>query len=362
MSGSDALHSNLCKLAIALSLSLPQLALADETIWPQLEGSASERNICAETLEIAKAVYLSDNLYLYQLPTIPQSVGATLVLKPSALDISDGDALVADPSTFQKIPKTDSDGNAPRSLYWQVKAQHGLRYVINEDSFGWRGDQYTLFALKADVTSDTFLRAYSRDRQEQAFTPLIQEGWRPPLMLQETGSGNLFAIDVGAPYAFLGDWHVYSIGADGAKPRCTVHFHPQAETATSLLPAPVRKLAALLDGTLGSGEGEGTLQETARLKTEIMHSWANVAMRPWAVLKAQPYNSRAQVDAELRKWSHKAKSFRALYNRINAQYPKAERSLAEYYRAGFHKKSGEAKALARQALDVAMRMYFVFPQ
>ncbi len=144
---------------------------------------------------------------------MPQDIGSALVLYPSELNISGGDALVADASVFKKIPKDNQDIYA-RSIYWQMNANHGLRYVMNEDIFGSYGDQYTLFAVKEDITSEQFIKNYSRNPQETAFTPLVEEGWRPPLMLQEKNNGNVWAIDVGAPYVFLGDWNIYSIGED----------------------------------------------------------------------------------------------------------------------------------------------------
>lgn len=357
MSGSGQTY----KLFAILLISVSQTAWADETTWPQLDN-ASSSGICSDALKIASAAYRSDNFYLYELPPIPQDIGSAFVLQPSALDISGGDALIADASVFKKIPKNNNDGNSPPSIYWQTKANHGFRYVMNEDAFGWRGDQYTLFAIKEEVTPEQFIAGYSRNTQDAAFSPLIEEGWRPPLMMQEKSNGNVWAIDVGAPYVFLSDWHIHSIGEDGAKQHCTIHFHPEAKTVINLLPASVRKLAALLDGTLGSGENEGTLQQTARMRINVMHTWANVGIRPWAALRTQPYNSRQQVDDGLKKWSRKAKTFNKLYQNIYSQYPKAEHALVAYYKTHFNKNADEASAMAKQTLDIAFRTYFVFPK
>lgn len=353
-------NSNLkYKLFILLFLALTQNTWAKESNWPHLD-KMSDSAICTEALKIAKSAYRSDNFYLYELTVLPNDINSSYVLQPSGFDISGGDALIEDASIFKKIPKNNNDGNDPRSIYWQIKANHGLRYVINEDAFGWRGDQYTLFAIKEDITPEQFITGYNRNTQEAAFSPIIGEGWRPPLMMQERKAGNIWAIDVGAPYIFLSEWNIYSMDSDGAKQRCTIHFHPKIKTDTSLLPSPVRKLATLLDGTLGNGQNEGTLQPTAHIRIEVMHMWANVAMRPWAALKAKPYNSSEQVNAELKIWSKKAKSFRTVYQNILTQYPKAEKALARYYKTKFAKTNTEAKLMAKQAVDLAFRTYFVF--
>jgi len=346
------------KVLALLSVLLPQTAWASEQAWPRLDDGYPRSGICTTALEIANSAYRSDNFYLYALPPIAKDSGVVLVLQPSGLDLSGGDALVADQAVFQKIPKS----NEQRSIYWQTKAQDGLRYVMNEQPLGWQGDRYALYAVKEDVTPDRFMEGVRADVQEQAFSPLIAEGWRPPLMLQEQRTGDVWAIDVGAPYVFLSDWGIYSVGQDGAKLRCVIHFHPMAKTATALLPRSVQMLAHDLDATLGSGDDEGTLHPTGRIRIEASHMWANIALRPWAALMGEPYNSRKQVDAELRAYRRKGASFRKLYNDIYATYPRAALALTRYYQAKLGKDIGEASALAKRALDIAFRIHFVFPK
>ena len=352
----SSFHGKYTLLSIAL-LSFSSAALAGENTWPRIENAAKS-SICTDAQKIADATYRSDMFSLYAQPSFPQDIASTLVLRPIGIDISGGDALVADTHVFKKIPQNTQDGGAVRSIYWQTEAQQGLRFVMHEDDFGWRGDQYTLFAIQEGTSPEQFMNAQAT----ASLPPLIAQGWRPPFVLQEKSSGSLWAIDVGAPYTFLGAWNAYSVGADGAQQRCTIHFHPEAKSAIALLPQPVQKLATLLDGTLGNGEHEGTLQSTALVKMSVAHMWANVAMRPWAALKAQPYNSREQVDTGLKQWSRKADSFHALYQQIQAQSPAAERALAQYYKTRFSKTDEEARSMARHALDIAIRMYFVFPR
>jgi hypothetical protein len=350
------------KALALLSALLPQTAWADEHTWPRLDDGYPSSGICASALEIANSAYRSDNFYLYAVPPVAKESGVTLVLQPSAVDISGGNALVADPAVFQKIPRNKEPPPPPRSIFWQTKAQYGLRYVVNEEALGWQGDQYALYAVKQDVTPERFIAGVRFDLQEQAFSPLIGDGWRPPLMVQEQSSGAVWAIDVGPPHVFLSDWRIYSIGQDGANLRCVVHFHPKAETATALLPGPVQMLAHDLDATLGSGADEGTLHPTARIRIEVSHMWADAALRPWASLTAQPYNSRNQVDAELKAYRGKGARFRMLYSNIYAAYPRAELALTRYYQAKLGKDAAEAGVLAKRVLDLAFRLYFIFPK
>ncbi len=346
------------KALALLSVLLPQTAWAGEQAWPRLDDGYPTSGICAAALEIANSAYRSDSFYLFAPPTVAKESGVVLALQPSAVDISGGDALIADQAVFQKIVKQ----RGARNIYWQTKAQYGLRYVMNEEPLGWQGDRYTLYAVKDDVTPDQFIEGVHIDAAEQAFDPLIAEGWRPPLMLRKQRTGDVWAIDVGAPYVFLSDWGIYSIGQDGAKLRCTIHFHPKAKTATALLPRSVQILAHYLDATLGSGVDEGTLRPTARIRIEASHMWANVALRPWAALTGEPYNSRKQVDAELRAYRGKGASFRKLYGDVYAAYPRAALALTRYYQAKLGKDIGEANALAKRVLDIAFRIYFVFPK
>lgn len=322
--------------------------------WPRLESKTPAQ--CTAALQIARLVYASDEFYLYAPPVIPANFPAMLVLKPQSLDISGGDGLQADESIFDKLPK-DGEG-APRSIYWQKQVNNGHRLAIVESDFGWRGDTYSLFALRPNAGSDE-LRAdiHSADAHKK-FSPIIANGWRPPLLFRDRGADRLWLIDVGRPYQFLGDWYVYIVEPSGVNHRCTIRFRPAVKKAITLLPAPVRELARLLDQTMGQGQDEGTLQPTARLRINVEHTWANAAQRPW-VLDA-PYNTRAEVDAGLQDWSEKGKAYRKIYKAIQHQIPVAERSLAQYYQRHFGRSAAEAKKVAAYVIDIALRSHYVF--
>jgi len=51
---------------------------------------------------------------------------------------------------------------------------------MSEEAFGWRGDQYTLFAINENMTPSQFFEEYSSEISKRAFLPVIDETWRPP--------------------------------------------------------------------------------------------------------------------------------------------------------------------------------------
>ncbi|CAN7365858.1 hypothetical protein LJR290_002101 [Variovorax sp. LjRoot290] len=104
---------------------------------------------------------------------IPTGVTSELVLGPSDLDISGGDALTtADPSAFDKQPKTGNFSH--RSVYWQKVSQAGYRLVVDETPYGWRGDQYAIFAVPEATKSDDFIAQVSDDdpRNQNTIRPM----------------------------------------------------------------------------------------------------------------------------------------------------------------------------------------------
>lgn len=349
-------------LAVLSVLLLPNAAPAGESAWPQLTRGDTGNDVCSQALALATSLYQSDNFYLYALPDLRSAnISSTVALRQAELATSGGDALVADQSVFTKIPKSTGEPSAPRSIYWQVKPGHGLRYVMSEEAFGWRGDQYTLFAIGEDITPAQFLEGYGSGLTGRDFQPVIEQTWRPPLVMRENSNGELWAIDVGPPYVTFSDWNAFSVGEDGARKRCIVRFHGQGELGPALLPKSVRRLAALLDQSLGEDENDGTLHFIAGLKQYARYLWTNIALRPQAVVKENPHTSRAEADTEIGKWSDGTPRFRKLRMEIVAQLPKAKKALAGYYKDHFGKTDEEANAAAQQALDIAFRSYFMSP-
>lgn len=345
--------------ALAMLLLLSHGVAAAETAWPRLGEGEPGNGVCGEALALARSSYRSDQFYLYALPD-PRSanITSTFALRQGEPGTPSEGALVEDPSVFQKISKPSPDQSAPRSVYWQIKPDHGLRYVMSEEAFGWRGDQYTLFAVDQNVTPSQFFGADGSDASKTAPRPVIDQTWRPPLMMHEMAGGEVWAIDVGPPYVAFADWKVYAIAADGVKQRCTVSFGDQNELGPALLPEPVQRLAGLLAQSLDDKDDGGTLHLVTGLKQYIRYLWANIAVRPQAVGKEEPDVSRAEAEAEIAKWAEATPRLRTLRTEIVAQFPRAQKSLADYYKARFNKADKDAEAMAQQALDIVLRSYF----
>jgi hypothetical protein len=328
-------------------------ALADS--WPKL-SEKSKIAQCTEALQVAKAVFLSDSSRLFAPPEIPDNFPSKIVLKPQHLDISGGDDLEADQTYFDKVPMSGAGGSG--YVYWKKDAKHGYRLAVLDIPHSWRGDIYSFIEVGEKIELEEFL-AETRDvLRSPKFITIISDSWRPPLVFEEKNSSKSWIIDVGGPWQFLGDWNVYVAEVGGVKPSCTVQFRPAVKKAISLLPKPVQELARLLDQTIGPGENEGTLQPTARLRSEVEHDWANVAIRPWA--KGKAYNTREEIDSNLRDWSLKGASYRTVYQKIQRQYPLAEQSLANYYQTHFHRSPNDAEIIAAYVLDVTFRSHYSF--
>jgi len=335
-------------LIAAILAAHPAFVFADD--WPKLKNG-DEYSQCSQALEIARTMFFSDEYVLYAPPVIPDKFGSALVLSPKALDISGGNALKANETVFAKIP-IPAEYN-PRSFYWQKTAMHGYRLVIREESLGWRGDMYSLYAIEEKYKPEDF-HAQIKDNSEK-FKPVIFDLWRPPLVLGVKDTGELWFINVGQPYEFMPDWQIYASGKTGVKPVCSIQFHPAYDNVTKLLPAPVKNFAVLLDKTMGSGKGEGTLQTTGTMRKEVQETWANIIMRPWTL--KEPFNTREEVDAGLKNWSRRNLKH---YQSIKQQYPKAENALAEYYQAKFKLSPQKAKIQSAYAMDIALRSHFEF--
>ena len=344
-------------LLLAAIVSAAGSAQADA--WPRLSPHSTATE-CRQALQIAEATFHSDEPALYAPPVVPEGLPSRLVLGPAALDLSGGDALVADPAVFDKRPGQE---HAFKSVFWQKTARAGHRLVVRETPRGWRGDTYTLLSIPEQMTPEELtVRIGPVEPGDQIAQPLFTENRRPPLVFWNEASSSAWVIRVGEPGEVLTPWLVYEQTTGGLELQCTVRFSPlaQAADATRLLPLPVATLVRQLDAILGWGKDEGTLQPTAGLRQAAGQTWGNVAQRPWAL--GSPYNTRAEVDAGLSAWAGRSAWNRAWLLAINRQYPRAEQALAAHYERHFMRPAGAARAAARYALDIAYRKNFVFPR
>jgi hypothetical protein len=277
-----------------------------------------------------------------------------MVLGTLAFDISGGDALEVDEEVFEILPH----GN--RSIYWDKNAAVGVRIVVQEDQFSWRGDRYSLFLVSANEPKNIIIDESNGDYNISKVPSLFGDMWRPPLVFRQKSTSKRWFITVGEPYEILSDWAVYLQTSQGFEQRCKVAFRSGVEGEISSLPKTVQRLLGLLDDTLGPGLNEGTLQPTANIRNRVRHIWANAALRPWALSDRDRYNSKEEVDSGLEKWSKNGPSFKKVYRKIKATYPLAERDLAEYYRQHFHLQSSDAERLAKWVLEIAYCANYAF--
>jgi hypothetical protein len=229
--------------------------------------------------------------------------------------------------------------------------------VVVDEPFNWRGDWYFVYLVPADFTPERLAR--ERGAANSLLKPVLGNNrWSPPVILQDA-SGEYWLIDRGEPYELMPDWKVYTPARDRMVVKCRISFgYSPAADVSRMLPN-VRNLAKALDEALGPGTGEGTLQQTAALRSEVAKAWANASLRPWA-LTDEPYNSRTEVEHGLEEWARGSAPRTALLDRIRKTYPSAERELGSYYRRAFEHSHQSAERLARKVLDHMLRSYFVF--
>lgn len=347
---------------LALSLALTAAAAQAQPAapaWPRLDGEA--RAECTQALDLATHVFNSRAFQLVEALDAPPGFGSTRVLWADGVDLSDGDAVNTDPQVFDKLPLHQS---TPRSLYWQRHPAGGYRLALAESNYGWRGDRYWLYAFDPAVQPDAAVAiadaAADGGRAPAVARVVVDGAWRPPQIYRLGADGPLWVLTVDGPGWFLAPWTVYVPGTDTLRQACTIQFRPEAEHAVDLLPGPVRALDAMLDKTIGSGIGEGSLAQTARLRVNVEHTWADVAIRPWAAAGA--YNDRATVDRALAAWGGGNAASRGLLQAIRRQYPLAQRALAGYYRDRFGVTPASATRRAAYLLDIAYRAHYVFHQ
>lgn len=347
------LKSKISKLmavvVIGVSTCIPLVAEAT----PELTGDIKAVE-CIDAFQFATSAYSSRASRLYSVPKIPVEMDSEMVLGTLAFDISGGDALEVDEEIFEILPH----GN--RSIYWDKNAASGVRIVVQEDPFSWRGDTFSLFLVAANVAKNRFISDPDGNYKVSGVSPLFEEMMRPPLVFKHKPTSKRWFINVGEAYDVLGEWTVYLQTSQGFQQRCKIAFRSGVEGEISSLPKTVQRLVGLLNETLGPGLNEGTLQPTAAIREKVRHLWANAALRPWALSDRDRYNSKEEVDTGLEKWSKKGISYRNVYRKIKTAYPLAEQDLAVYYMQHFHLNSNDAKRLAQWVLEIAYCANYAF--
>lgn len=339
-----------CGILSGLALASAN-ALAQD--YPRL-ANGQELAECKAALHLATLAQLSTSVLPWTHPdAIPDDFGSDLVLGPKSTSVTNGEVLEFDAEVFTPVPLPEYK---PRSIYWQTGEVRGKRLVVEESNQGWRGDMHRVRLVDPSLSVKDYFGASPEERDARLGQP-FSEGWRAPFVFRNSGDSGLWMLYIAEPGGFSGNWKVYLPGTAAPKLACEIEFRPQVRDAALLVPQPVRQLAALLDRTLGSGKGEGFWQPTARVRANVQQAWANAALRPWVV--EAPYNTREEVDEHLLEWSQGDKASGKLVAAIQAQYPLAERALAQHYARKLRMPPADAASTAKTVLDTAFRLHFV---
>ena len=333
-------------------------AAAHETPWLEGETKAPQ---CQEALRIADRAYRSKAFYLHESRGWPAHMTSAPVLYPAAaFNGAERDGVTAHADVFDMPDRTYGQAYT----YWQTRPHLGIRLVLDEESIGWRGDLYNVYAVPAGLDRANFdIRKQYGVKDE--LKPGAEQLWEIPTILR-SADGSLWVLhpEGGGQHSpaghYLTNWIVLAVRHGALKPICTVRFVEHQTNALGLLPPEVKTLADSLDVALGQEpypEGEESFTDELRILTQ--QAWANTVLRPWAMSR-KPYNSRREVDAYLKKWSQGGMRSLSIYRSIRRQFPVARQALATTYVVRFGKTQAQADALAARTLDIAYRSYFVF--
>lgn len=346
-----------CFLSSTLLFSGVSIAVSK---YPTVSGDISSPE-CLDAFALSKSMFDARSFRLVTPLTIPEEVHSKFVLGDMKNDISGVIKLRADNSVFETVDYPNQEYR--RSFFIAKTPKYGSRLFLSESDGGWRGDTYSLYftdAAKEQSKALADISAEIKSGAEKGTDSEILLSKRQPPLIFEGPSRALWFIVVGEWHEIMPDWSVYREEPDGFKQACVISFRPKGNAGTELLPKAVRKFTELVDGTIGNGPHEGTLQSTQYIRINVQYGWANAVLRPWALSEGNAYNSTEQVNAALLGWSKKAPSFRRLYKEIIRTYPVAENALTHYYIRHFGMKKKEARVLAAWVMNIMFRENFVF--
>jgi hypothetical protein len=324
---------------------------AVEKLPPPYLHEIIKNPVCGDAYEIAKEAFHSEKRNFFFINDIP-AAKEKLVLYPGQLDMSGGDSSEMIENFFEKMRKPEDI----RSIYWQKRPNKSGRLVFDEHSYGWRGDQYTVFLIPDWMTPEDLVYM-KKPFGTYEVKPFIETQWNYIYFFKNNKIDPVWILVSGRPLDIFKPWEIYAESETGMDKVCEITFLPK----DYIIPRPVKEMKRLLFSTLGSGENEGTLQPTARIRLDAENVWQSILYRPW-VTGRLAYNSREEVDNGLKAWSKKSPDFLAIYRKIEDQYPRALQALKLYYITNFNKSDAEAQLMAEQNLDKAYTAHFVFPK
>lgn len=333
------------------------------SVWAKVDATYPRLLTGAETaegqmaLEIAKAAFKATSPRLCETGAEAREKKKTLVLcQDGHVELQHDDTAI----------ETLQDTNNFSFVYFQKKAFNGTRFVVGQYTHSWRGDVHSLVRVPESLSKDETVSVLQNFRtsnssntsENKGSLELLNDSWTGPWIVEK--DGKTCGIDTGHPANPLGAWSVYSINGS-ADPVATLAFRPQTDKTMNLIPAgPLREIAKLLDDIVGIPKADqGTLNANGRVHADVRYMWMNLVYRPWAMGTA--YNTRANVERGLLRWSKGSKVYKQQYAKLKTLYPQAEAQLAQHYKNCFGWSDAIAKKSAKAWMDSIYRGHFVFP-
>lgn len=323
---------------------------ARQNDWPKLvvKNPVIE---CRQALDVAKTVFGTAEPDMGKMVEI-------IDLPADLMAISTQDGEYFEEYSYPNTP-TLSDGSLLSPIRFSKFVHHGRRLVEVWYPASWKDYASAMYVIGDLVDVNAFAANAAHPHfasPAQKLIPFISNS-SGARILRSRDATSLFVIDVGGELDVLPDWNVYVSTPTGFEQKCAIQFHPRRRNLATLLPFSVQRLLRILGRTTGNGSDE--LPRTGdTISTRVHKSVANAAVRPW--VQVEPYNSRAEVDSQLRKWSRQSTSSRRIYSAIQSTYPQAEIALVGYYQETMGLSTSEAIALAPKVLDIVFRTHYVF--
>ncbi|MCW5824075.1 MAG: hypothetical protein KIT34_14820 [Cyanobacteria bacterium TGS_CYA1] len=247
-------------------------------------------------------------------------------------------------------------------VYFQKNKFNARRFVVTQYTHSWRGDMHALNVAPENLSQEeiiSVLRVGGAPEPEdtKGVRVLFGESWTGPWIAEKDGT--TCGIDTGHPAEPLCNWNIYRIGKDESI--ATIAFHPQVKNTNSLIPkGPLSEIALLLDSIVGiPKEDQGTLNANGRIHSDVRYLWMDLVYRPWSLGTA--YNTKANIERNLIKWSKGSKVYKQQYDRLKVLYPQAEAQLFQHYKTRFGWSDAKCKEGAKRWMDSIYRAHFIFP-
>ncbi|MEZ4545177.1 MAG: hypothetical protein R3C24_14950 [Cyanobacteriota/Melainabacteria group bacterium] len=141
---------------------------------------------------------------------------------------------------------------------------------------------------------------------------LVTSGnWNCPGWWGGKDATGIEAIELGHPVVVLSDWAVYTVTANGAVKVAVVKFRPTAERVATLIPNGSLKKRFIFCWIKSSVSRQKTKGPMALLQ-ECSHCRLHAQGQSHisSLGYGRPHNSRAEVDAGLKKWSSGAAAYK----------------------------------------------------